>query len=218
MLSFAKKQEVIQPSMEYGRVTGVEKGFYSVAGSFGEYRAEKAVSCLIAPHIGDEVLAAVNGGSDCFILSVLKRREGENSANELLFSGPVRMHIQDGGFDLSATEAVSLSTGTQLAMAAPKLTVHAVSAQATIERFSFRASVFNGVMQEVKVVASKVENVFERLTERLTNSCRFVREHEEIQTGSTRYLVEENLTMHSKNAMHVAEELVSINAEQIHLC
>ena len=36
--------------------------------------------------------------------------------------------------------------------------------------------------------------------------------------GMVRYLVEENLTMHSKNAMHVAEELVSINAEQIHLC
>jgi hypothetical protein len=67
-------------------------------------------------------------------------------------------------------------------------------------------------------VAGRAENIFHRLTERLTNTFRYVTEHEEVQTGSTRYLVEETLTMHSKNAMHMAEEMVSINAEQIHLC
>jgi len=218
MLSLAKKPDMTTPSLEYGRVSGREEGIFLVTGAFGAYRAERAVSCLIAPHLGDEVLTAVSGKGDCFILSVLRRREGEATANELLFSGPVRMHVQEGGFDLTATEAVSIAAGTELAMAAPKMTVHAGQAQATMERFSFLTSFFNGTMKEVKVVAGKVENVIQRLTERLTNSARFVTEHEEIQTGSTRYLVEENLTMHSKNAMHVAEELVSINAEQIHLC
>jgi len=44
-----------------------------------------------------------------------------------------------------------------------------------------------------------------------------LKDHEEVQTGSTRYLVDTNLTMHSKNAMHVAEEIVTINAGQVHL-
>jgi len=218
MLSLAKKPELTQPTLEYGRVTGREGAFFIVAGAFGEYRTETAVSCLLAPHVGDEVLTVLNGERDCYILSVLKRQAEKVTSNELLFSGPVQMHIQDGGFNLSSEKAVSFAAGTELAMAAPKMTLHAGQAQATVERFSFLTSFFNGTMKEAKVVAGKVEHVFQRLTERLTNSCRFVSEHEEIQTGSTRYLVEENLTMHSKNAMHVAEELVSINAEQIHLC
>lgn len=218
MLSLAKKPEVIQPSLEYCRVTGKEGAGFIVTGAFGEYQAETSVSCLIAPHVGDEVLTVLNGEKACYILSVLKRREEKVTSNELLFSGPVQMHIQDGGFNLSSSGTVSFAAATELAMAAPKMTVHAGQAQATVERLSFLTSIFNGTMKEAKIVAGRVEHVFQRLTERLTNSCRFVTEHEEIQTGSTRYLVEENLTMHSKNAMHVAEELVSINAEQIHLC
>ena len=40
---------------------------------------------------------------------------------------------------------------------------------------------------------------------------------EEVQSGSTRYLVEDTLTMQAKNADHTAEEIVRINAEQVHL-
>ncbi|MFA5182923.1 MAG: DUF3540 domain-containing protein [Syntrophales bacterium] len=218
MLSLAKKLEATQPSLEYCRVTSREGACFIVAGAFGKYRAETAVSCLLAPHVGDEVLTVFNGEKDCYILSVLKRQAEKVTSNELLFSGPVQMHVQDGGFNLSSAGTISFAAATELAMAAPKMTLHAGQAQATVERFSFLSSFFNGTVKEAKVVAGKVEHVFQRLTERLTNSCRFVTEHEEIQTGSTRYLVEENLTMHSKNAMHVAEELVSINAEQIHLC
>ncbi len=218
MLSLAKKQEAIAPSLEYGRVTGQAGDFFTVAGAFGEYRVERAVSCLIAPHIGDEVLTALSGKGSCFILSVLRRREGTDTTNEMLFSGPVRMHVRDGGFDLAATAGVSLSSGAELALAAPQLNVHAGQARATMTRCSFVTGLFHGTIKEMKVVAGKVENIFQRLTERLTNSCRYVAEHEEIQTGSTRYLVEENLTMHAQNAMHVAKELVTINAEQIHLC
>jgi len=66
-------------------------------------------------------------------------------------------------------------------------------------------------------VADTVDTVYRRLTERLINAVRFVKEDEEVQTGSTRYLVEDTLTMHSKNAVHMAEEIVTINAEQVHL-
>jgi uncharacterized protein YktB (UPF0637 family) len=86
-----------------------------------------------------------------------------------------------------------------------------------IERVCLVAKVFQGQVKRIKMVANTVENTFRRLTQRLQDAFRFVQDHEEIQTGSTRYLVEDTLTINAKNAVHMAEEIVTINAEQVHL-
>ena len=62
-----------------------------------------------------------------------------------------------------------------------------------------------------------MDQTVRRLTQRLQDSFRFVKDHDETQAGSTRYLVEDTLTMNAKNAVHMAEEIVTINAEQVHL-
>ena len=66
-------------------------------------------------------------------------------------------------------------------------------------------------------VAETVENIFCRLTQRLENAFCYVKEHEEVQAGSSRRLVEDTMTVHSKNAIHMAEEVIKLNAGQVHL-
>ncbi|RLG68848.1 MAG: hypothetical protein DRO11_08520, partial [Methanobacteriota archaeon] len=77
--------------------------------------------------------------------------------------------------------------------------------------------IFNLQVKHIKTVSATVENVCKRLTQRLKDSFRFVKDLEEVQTGSTRYLVEDTLNMHSKNTVLMSEEIVTINGEQIHL-
>ncbi|RJR31774.1 MAG: DUF3540 domain-containing protein [Desulfobacteraceae bacterium] len=218
MENAAKKTDFTSPVMEYGQVLRTDSGRLVVRASCGDYPAETAVSCLIAPHTGDTVLISLDRHGRCYILAVLKRGSEGVVSNELLFTGSVHLHVKNGGFDLSSEAGVSLAAGEELAMVAPKMTLHAGSAHATVESFSYLGHMFSARLKKIKIVAGRAENIFHRLTERLTNTFRYVTEHEEVQTGSTRYLVEETLTMHSKNAMHMAEEMVTINAEQIHLC
>ena len=218
MENAAKKTEFTSPVMEYGQVLKADSGRFVVRTSCGDYSAETAVSCLIAPHRGDMVLTSLDRDGHCYILAVLKRGSEDVVPNELLFTGPVHVHVKDGGFDLSSEAGVSLAATEELAMVAPKVSLHAGTARATVEVFNYLGHSFSARLKKIKIVAGRAENIFHRLTERLTNTFRYVTEHEEVQTGSTRYLVEDTLTMHSKNAMHMAEEMVSINAEQIHLC
>ena len=217
MLSLAIKPETAQPSLEYGRVTAMEGACFIVAGAFGECRAETAVSCLTAPRVGDEVLTALNGLRGCYILSVLTRGDGALKGTDITFDGPLRLHVENGPMSFLAEEGIALATPQQITMTSEKMQLRAKRADVTVERLSVLGSYLHSRIKEMKIVSGRVEEIVQRLTQRLTDTFRFVKDHEEVQTGSSRYLVEKTLTMHAKNTMHVAEEMVTINAEQINL-
>jgi len=203
-----KIKESPQPYLEYGSVTEEGRRLI-VETSRGSYTAQKAVSCLVAPQEGDSVLVSFDDNGNCFILSILMRSPLTESRNELFFEGDMNLHVRKGSLSISADEGVTL--------ASERLSLAAKTGEATFEKFSFLGSAISAQVETIRAVAGKVETIFQRLTERLIDAFRFVKDHEEIQTGSTRYLAETNFTVHSKNAMHVAEEIVTINAEQIQL-
>ncbi|MFA5182013.1 MAG: DUF3540 domain-containing protein [Syntrophales bacterium] len=203
-----KMKESAQPYLEYGMV--VEEGeMLRVETALGSYPALKAASCLMRPRQGDSVLAAFDAEGVCFILSVLMQNQAAGQGNEIILEGDASLHVRRGGLTISADDEVSVVS--------EKLSLTAGTGSATFGECSFIGKTLSAQFASIKTVAGKVENIFQELTEKLIDAFRFVKDHEEIQTGSTRYLVEENLTMHSKNAMHVAEEIVTINAGQVHL-
>ncbi len=209
MRNLAKVKETIHPCMEYGRVIGVEDRSSIVHTSSGPIRAEQAVGCLVKPEPGDTVLLAVAGSGQDYILSVLEREDGNDAATDIEFQGKVNLRVNGG--------ALSMSSDEEITWASPRISMHANRAEAVFEKFSFVGRVFKGQVKRIHIVAKAVENTYRRLTQRLRDSIRYVEDHEEIQSGSTRYLVEDTLTMQAKNADHLAEEIVRINAEQVHL-
>ena len=217
MENLAKKVETLQPCLEYGIVQSGGERLYSVLTSFGEVMSEQAVSCLIQPQAGDTVLLSVDVTDNCFILSVLKRELCEKVRTEILFDGDVDLHVRGGGLSLTSDKDMSFASREGLALASRKISVHADKGVATIGKLSFIGKILQSQVKRIKVIANTVENSFRRLTQRMDDSFRFVKEHEEVQSKSARYLVEDTLTMHSKNAVHMAEEIVAINAEQVHL-
>jgi hypothetical protein len=199
----------VEPYMEYGAITAEGKTPV-VETATGAYDAVIAASCLVRPGLGDRVLVSLDSDGACYVLAVLTRGRLKGSENDLFFEGDVRLHTEGGSLTLSSTEEVSLTSD--------RVSVTARTGEAAFHDLSLTGVNLSTRFGAIRAIAGEVEHIFHRLTERLVDAFRFVKDHEEVQTGSTRYVVEENLTMHSKNAMHVAEELVSINAEQINLC
>lgn len=203
-----KAKEYVQPYLEYGMVTEADD-LLRVETSLGSYAALKAASCLVRPKRGDSVLTVFDGEGNCFILSVLVQDQTSGQRNEIIMEGDASLHIRKGGLTISADDEVSVVSD--------KLSLAARTGNAAFEDCSLLGKSLFTEFGSIKAVAGKVENIFQQLTEKLIDAFRFVKDHEEVQTGSTRYLVDTNLTMHSKNAMHVAEEIVTINAGQVHL-
>lgn len=217
MQELAEKIEYSRPIMECGRVQDAGEKHFSVLTSYGDVLSERAVSCLVQPKVGDAVLLFMDISGNAFILSVLRRDISGNKETDIVFEGPVNVQVKEGDLSLTSNMGMTIVAGEELSCVSHKISVDADEGAVKISKLVFLGTFFDSQIKKIKHVADTVDTVYRRLTERLVNAVRFVKEEEEIQTGSTRYLVEDTLTMHSKNAVHMAEEIVTINAEQVHL-
>ena len=175
-----------------------------------------SASCLLRPCVGDEVLLSLDASGRCFILAVLVRAD-ESAGNNLDFQGPVTMHVAQGSLHVLAEENVTLSAGEQCGCMARKVSVLADEAEMRVERTSFLGKVLQANVQTSQFVANILETTARRLTQRLKDLFCYVEDLSEFQAKDSRHLVEETLTMHSKNAFHVADEVVKVDGEQVHL-
>jgi hypothetical protein len=209
-----KNQEAI-PAMEYGRVDKHGEKL-AVQTRFGLHPAKRAVSCLVRPENGDRVIASLDNNGECFILSVLERTAPVEGM-DLDFEGNVNLRVNSGALRLLTDEELQLAAGSDLFLTGRRLGINAQSAETRVERFSFWGRLMNLRLETMEFTARGLTQNIRRLTQWLTQSFRSVEEHDEVQAGSARYLVDDTLTVQSGNEIHMAEEDVKIDAEQIHL-
>lgn len=217
MKNTAEKIESIQPVLEYCLVSDKSDGQWMVMSGNAVYRAKKAASCLVMPERDDVVLVSIDREGHCYILSILEKSDADTMQTNLSFEGEVNLDVKNGAFNVSAHRGIRFMTPEKLGMTSEVLEINAIKGEANIEHFTFLGRLFNGRIEKIKMIADSVDSIFRRAVQRLVSSYRYIEEHEEIQSASTRMLVEGTLTMQTKNTLHTAEGHVKIDAEQIHL-
>ena len=206
-------------SLFSGLITGRTGLYYHVQTPAAGLRAQKASSCLLVPETGDRVLIFSDPGDPeaHFILSVLSRSTESPVENQVAFDGPTRLRVSDGDLQLQSEQDVRVAAAGRFDLASHEIRAHAHKAETTIDECTVFGRMLKVQVEVVKSAARLVDQLVKRFTLRADNSVRYVREHDETQAESARYLTEKTLTMHSKNAVHTGEELVSINGGQINL-
>ncbi len=207
MPNAAKTLEPACPILTYCAVRGCLDGVYLLTSDSGEFRAARAAGCLLEPRRGDLVLASDDHSGQAFILCVLRR--DEEAPGVIAYPGDLA--IKSGGdLTLDAVRNAGLSCAETMTLAGRR-------GEAAFEKASLLARAASVKAKTLSVVARTAEQIFSRFTLRADNAVRLTREHEEVQAGSARYLVEDQLTMHAKNAAHIAEDLIKIDAGEVHL-
>jgi len=207
----------LQPNLEYGKVSsGLSNGRLQVVLSFGTVAAQKAASCLLEPMDHDLVLVSVDLKGDCYILSILERA-AENGCSTITVPGNCVIESSSGSIEIRAVAGLVLSAADDIEASGNVVRIHANKAEICITKMSVLGKVLHTQIKRITTVAKSVEQSLKRLTQRMESSERFVAEHEEIQSGSTRYLVEDTFTTHAGNTLNISEELHTMHAEQIHM-
>ncbi len=207
----------LQPSLEYGTLQfGMDKDQFAVILPYGQVTAQQSASCLLTPMEGDFVLVSVDLEGACYILSVLERTL-ENSPSTISVPGDCVIESGSGSVELRAASNLVLSAADEIEVTGGKISMHADIAELCISKISVLGRVLHAQFKRITTMATSIEQSMKRLTQRMESTERFVAEHEEIQTGSTRYLVEETLTTHAGNTLNISEDLHTMHAEQIHM-
>jgi hypothetical protein len=205
------------PSLVYGRVTGKCDGRFGVFTPAGPCTARVALSCMIAPEPGDKVLLSRDTEDAGYILAIVERPGAGSRGVTLGFEGPVSLDVKGGGFSVSAAEDVTMTARRSVSLASAVLEISAGTGEVRIGVLNFLGKALSSRIKRMKIVADAVDAVFRRSVQRMTSSYRYVEEHEEIQSASTRMLVDGTLTLQTRTTMLTAEGHIKIDAEQIHL-
>lgn len=206
MHNLAKKMEPVRPELEYGTVTE-SAGALVVDTSLGELRAVRAAGCLLRPEKGDTVLLSVDSSGGAWVLSVLQRSGAAPGTMEL--EGDSVLLVRGGSLTVAPEAGLDCVTG--------RATLQAQTAELGADSVSLSARLFSSQVELAKRVAGAVEEVSREFTRRAASYFRFTTGHEDRQAGSSRQLVEETMTIHSKNSLIVSEEQVKIDGELIHM-
>jgi hypothetical protein len=211
-LKLRTEGEVLQ---ELGTVTEVAGDTYALEARRGRYSARRAVSCLVEPELDDEVLFAGRQEGPLYILAVLER-PGRDAA-VLRARGDLTVHVADGRFVVAAERGVDLITGKELSMTSGSLQVRAAEGHVTLETLSYLGTKLFGQVEQVKTFVGVLDSVLERLTQRVQRSYRFVEEFDVLRTKQADYVAKETLRIRGKNTLVNGDQLVKLEADQIHL-
>jgi hypothetical protein len=220
MLSIARKlSDTPPPFQAVGTVTARNDGASSpwcVRATSGDYEARRAVSCLVEPAVDDTVLLTVLPTGECYVLAILERPEATATAT-LTVPGDLHVALPGGRFTVAARESVELAAGREVSIAAGRLNVNAVDGNVVLQKLTLLAGLVRGESESVRVVAATLDSVVGRLTQRLGRSFRTVEESDHLRANHIDYRAKEHLSLHADAAIVSANELVKVDAEQIHL-
>lgn len=212
MSKLAIKKQPVTLFQEYGyvRTTGDS---YVVHTDAAVYAAMRAPSCLLEPVIGDKVLLVTDTDNGVYILAVLERVDQEAAQLTL----PGNTQIKSGKLQISAREGISLETASEMSLLATQMKVSALQADVAINNVSMVGKLWRACVDQFKLVGRSVDLVLERSHQRLTRSYRHVQETDHVIAGQIDYQAEATLALHSKYTLMTADELVKVDADQIHM-
>jgi hypothetical protein len=213
--NLARKLDDLEAFQIMGTVLRLEGKTFVVRTGRGEYRASRATSCLVEPREADFVLLAGAPTGAAYVLAVLERKEGAGA--ELACDGDLTIKVPEGRVSIAASEGIDLATRRDVTVLSEGVSVHANTGQVVLDKLSYLGSFVRSEIGKLRHEGGVIERVVDRVSERVKRSFRKVEELDSVQAERIDMSARQVMTMRAKNAVVIAEELVKMDGEQIHL-
>ena len=214
MIASPVREKSLALQQQYGEVTQAAGETLSVRTGEAVLRARRAASCLLAPLVGDKVLL-VTDHDDAYVLAVLERAQPNQATLEL--PGDTEIRTGGGRLRLSARDGIGLETASDVSLLATQLNVSAVQGEVLVNSLSFTGDLLRGCVDRIKLVGRSFDAVLDRYYQRVSRSYRHVDEIDQVKASQMYYEAKNTFSLHAKNTVMTADELVKVDAEQIHM-
>ncbi len=208
-----------------GYVVGVEGPFVRVRvdGAHGhqiddevELRAQRAVSCLVAPELGDHVLLGAVRDGRTFVLAVLER-EDEELGLRVSTERNLVLESTSGRVDVVGASGVGVASAERVSIDSRDLTVRAEEAKVQLTELLYLGRRVLANAAKTTWVAETIETIADTLTQKFARAHRVVSEFDQLRAGHIDYAAQKAVRVHSQNTFLTAEQVVKLDGENIHL-
>ncbi|WP_437811511.1 DUF3540 domain-containing protein [Sorangium sp. So ce1078] len=200
--------------MELGHVKSRSGRNARVAAPSGEREAEIAPSCLVSPAPGDRVLV-VSSGEEAYVLAVLRRLHGGET--KMVFHEDVSLSVLNGRLRILAQEGVDLVSPQDLHVRAGAVTADAGEVRVGFSLLDLVGQSIAARTKKVRLVAEAVDTIAGRIYQRTKTFFRRTDELDRVEARNMDRRAEELYHLHGQNAVTTADQLVKIDAGQVHV-
>lgn len=208
-------QSTPSPTMAHAIISGQTEQWFFLQTARGELRARCAISCLIAPEIGDTVLLSVSEDPmSSYILAILLRPVGDHGVLNIPGGGTLKT---TNGHLVIQAEAVSIQGTKALNLDTSELTVRALETEVRIGRLRSWLEQAQTFVDTLKLVAKSTTATVERRILKATESFKWIEQVDETRAGRVRMDIEGRFQMQSRHTSIKSEGLVAIDGKKINL-
>jgi hypothetical protein len=193
--------------LAFGVVTGVLDRKLLVRFGRGVRPAARAAGCLLAPEIGDRVLAATSEEGESFILAVLERASEEPA--EVGLNEGFSLRSQAGPVALEG-QNVRIDARERLDMAAAEVSVKA-------GLISMIGGALSQAFARTRLTAGSVERMAGRVVDRVRRLYRRVDGFENSRIGRLNLTVDKGMRVKAGRVDMNAEDALKLDGRKIHL-
>lgn len=205
----ARMHPPVSPTMTTGTVVGGEGGL-QVRTDAGVVDAARAKSCLVEAEEGDHVLL-VTHAAGAHILAVLDGAE----ATRVATAGDLTVEA-DGELRLRGA-TVGLESEGEATVRANAFALHSEDATLSVRALAYVGKKVLTQVEEVKTVSQSVEQVADRLVQRLERAYRFVAKFEQLRADYLDYAADAAVNIRGGTTVIKSADLTKVDGAQVHV-
>ncbi|MBO9356841.1 DUF3540 domain-containing protein [Bordetella petrii] len=192
-----------------------EDGSYAVECDGRVWHARQAASCLLTPQSGDQVLISGPDPTRVYLIAVIEQADPRSARLET--AGDMVLHSRSGSVSLEGAQSVRLAGRDAVHVETASLRLQAQDAHCVTEKMKYLGAEVTATVGTTRLVGKVYEAVMDRLSFLSRVTFRAAEEVEHVRAGSLDYRADKSARVHASYTMITGENLVKVDAKQIHM-
>ncbi|WP_380180337.1 DUF3540 domain-containing protein [Kalamiella sp. sgz302252] len=161
------------------------------------WHCQRAVSCVIAPQVGDKVMVA-GIENQMWLLAILARADHQQAE----LSVPGNLHIHSSG---------------ELSLSSESLRIGAAKGDCHIKEMEYSGETVSAWIGLSRIAGEKIESIWRSVTQISRNFLRTTQQTEQVRAGQLDIKAENYARLHAENMVITAKAITKVDSEQIHI-
>jgi len=177
--------------------------------------ARRAASCLLAPSVGDRVVATISG-DEVFVMGVLTHDAREKTT--IALGGDVALEVNENDrVSLRGARDLKLEASHTVTAAAEDVRIQAGRASVVAKKIEMIGASIESTFDQMRQLGRVVEVIADEVSSRLKRNLRFVSEIDQTRAKVVDVRAEGVVTIHGENTCVTARQIAKIDSNQIHI-
>ncbi len=213
-----EKITAIHPDNQFrilsGAIESIDEQGYRIISGEGDFIANRAFSCIVAPEVADTILFSRNG-RQCSILAIIERPGSTDT--QLIFPGDITVNAAQGQMNLHARQDINISSQQKISQLSEDYSLVSKKALLSVENLTAVGSRLVSNIGHVQTIADTLETVAGNLLQKVRNSFRQVDGVDQTRAQEMIVTVKNLYSQRSRQAAILAKKDIKVDAERIHM-